>query len=370
MSKYDDFNKNEYENEASPVIVALIVALIVIGVIVGFVLVLNKDSFSVKNKKGPQTADVTKDDGYVDIDDYVSGSTRVSDDLDIWDEYLDTEEPSEEETPTTNEQEKTEPEKEVEKDLSEGGTKTKVVKDDGKEVWVNINKYLNPNVLDNSSFVLKNGRLSYYEKGEKTSYSGIIVDKNDDFVDFNKVKKDGIDFVLIKIGQRGYGTGNITIDERFYDNLKNAKDAGLHVGVLFSSQAVTKEEAEEEAQFVIDTLGEQSIDYPVCFYMDYVVNDKARIEELGPEQKGYVAKAFMDKIEENGINAIIYGDKEWLLCELNFTTISYYDILLDQEEDIPDFPYRFTMWKYATTDVSGVSGKSEVLISFVDYSVK
>ena len=46
MRKYDDFNKNEDENEASPVIVALIVALIVIGVIVGFVLVLNKDSFS------------------------------------------------------------------------------------------------------------------------------------------------------------------------------------------------------------------------------------------------------------------------------------------------------------------------------------
>ena len=198
----------------------------------------------------------------------------------------------------------------------------------------------------------------------------IIVDKNDDYIDYSKVKRDNIDFVLIKLGQRGYSTGTLTLDENFYTNLKNAKDAGLHAGVLFSSQAITKEEAEEEAQFVLDSLGEETIDYPVCFYMNYVPNDKARIENITPEERTMIAKAFMDKIGEAGHNSILYGNKEWLLCDMNYTTVSYYDILLDQEEDLPDFPYRIKMWKYATKDISGVSGKSELIISFIDYSVK
>ena len=365
----NNINDNDDENQIiTPYITALIVAVCLIALVLGIVLILNKDKINIKEKKHSSDTVTANMEGYIDVSEYVSGSNLVSGDLDIWDEYLDeegTQDTTEAETEEMTVDTVPEPE-----DPSKGGTKTKVVKKDGSEVWIDVNKYLKQNTLDNASFVLKNGRLSYYENGEKVSYSGIIIDKNDDYIDYNKVKKDNIDFVLIKLGQRGYSTGNITIDEKFYDNLKNAKDAGLHVGVLFSSQAVSKEEAEEEAQFVLDTLGENIIDYPVCFYMNYVSNDKSRVEDIGPEQKGFVAKSFMDKINEAGLNTVLYGDKEWLLCEMNYTSISYYDILLDEEEDIPDFPYRFTMWKYSTSDVSGVSGKSELIVSLVDYSVK
>lgn len=367
MREEDDFYKDDKDEDGKSLIgVALLFSFVVILGIVVVVLVINRDSLRFgKNKENATNKPAVE--GYVNLDDYISGNDIVSEDLDIWDEYLDKEEP-EEDLPVIEEEE--EEEENQEEDPSAGGTKTKVVKSDGSEIWVNINKYLAPNELDNAAFVLKDGRLDYYINGEKASKTGIIVDKNDEFIDFSKVRRDNIDFVLIKLGQRGYSTGNITLDENFYDNLKNAKDAGLHVGVLFSSQAINKDEALEEAQFVIDSLGEEKIDYPVCFYMDYVLNDKSRVEDITPEEKTLVARTFMDKINEAGMNTILYGDKEWLLCNMNYTSVSYYDILLDQEEDIPDFPYRFKMWKYATKDVSGVSGKSELLISFIDYSVK
>lgn len=365
MAYNDDFFEEEVEEDSKfPLFTAIVASVMLALIVVVIVLFINRDSIKI-NKKHEFVVKDNKYEGYVDLEEYISGSKLTSDDLDIWDEYLDDDEKEEEVYVEENKEEENK-----EEDLSQGGSKTKIVKDDGTEVWVNINKYINPNQLDNASFMQKNGRLAYYKDGEKISYSGIIVDKNDDFVDFSKVKRDNIDFVLIKIGQRGYSTGNISIDENFYDNLKNAKDAGLHVGLLFSSQAISVEEAEEEAQFVIDTLGEEKIDYPVCFYMDYVQNDKARVENIMSEQKSIIAKAFMNKIEEKGMNTILYGDKEWLLCNLNYTSVAYYDILLDQEEDLPDFPYRFTMWKYATKDVAGVSGKSELLMSLIDYSVK
>jgi len=369
MKKDDDFYRDEPDEAGRSLIgAALLFSGFAVVAILLVVILINREEFADLFKK-EETVSVKENKGYVDLDDYISGDDLVSDDLDIWNEYLENEDEE-----TSNDIEVTETidkeEEKVEEDLSAGGTKTKVIKSDGSEIWVNINKYLAPNELDNASFVLKNGRLYYYTEGEKASYTGIIIDKNDDYVDFAKVKRDNIDFVFIKLGQRGYNTGKITIDENFYTNLKNAKDAGLHVGVLFSSQAITKEEAEEEAQFVIDTLGEETIDYPVCFYMDYVSNDKARVEDITGEEKTLVARAFMDKIDQNGLNCIMYGDKEWLLCNMNYTSVSYYDILLDQEADIPDFPYRIKMWKYATDDIAGVSGKSELIISFIDYSIK
>ena len=366
MKKDDEFYKDEPDDTSKSMIgTALLFSGVIVLAIVFVVLLINKDNIRFSKKPDPEPEKPYS--GMVNLDDYVSGDTLVSDDLSIWDEYQDKDEDSKEED---NVDTPVEEEKNVEEDLSAGGTKTKVVKADGSEIWVNINKYLNKNELDNASFVLKNGRLDYYEEGEKTSYTGIIVDKNDDFVDYNKVKRDNIDFVIIKIGQRGYSTGNLTLDENFYTNYKNAKDAGLHVGVLFSSQAVTKEEAEEEARFVMEALKDTPIDYPVFYYMNFVKNDKARIEDITPEERTMVAKTFMDIIEDSGMNSIVYGNKEWLLCNLNFTTISYYDICLDDEEDLPDFPYGFKMWKYATKDVSGVSGKSEMIISFIDYTVK
>lgn len=373
MKKNDDFYNVEGENDdLNIVLVAVLASLIVIAVIVTGVVFFNRDK--IKNNKNDEItvanniSNTSPKEGYVNLDDYISGSDRISDDLNIWDEFLDDKEEIKDTVsniPDDYSEEEPQP-----KEETIDNTKTKVIKKDGSELYVNINQYLAKNELDNASFVLKNGRLSYYKDGEKVSYTGIIIDKNDDFVDFNKVKKDGIDFALIRLGQRGYGTGEITIDDNYYNNIKNARDAGLKVGVLFSSQAITVDEATEEAQFVIDTLGEEKIDYPVCFYMNYIDNDKSRIDGISSNQKSIIADTFCQKIKDAGMCSIVYGSKEWLLCDLNYTAVAGRDILLSQKEDIPDFPYRINMWEYAEDDVSGITGKSELIISFVDYSIK
>ena len=49
--------------------------------------------------------------------------------------------------------------------------------------------------------------------------------------------------------------------------------AGLHVGVYFFSQAVTEEEAVEEARFVLDCIAPYDITFPVVFDWDPVSSD-------------------------------------------------------------------------------------------------
>ncbi len=258
-----------------------------------------------------------------------------------------------------------------ENDPSKDGKHTKVVLRDGSEEWVTISQYLPKSELDFSNLVCKDDRMEYYIDGKKTSYLGIDISKYQDYIDFNKVKKDGIDFVMIRVGARGYGTGQITIDDYFFDNLKRATDAGLKVGVYFTSQAINTDEAIEEAQTVIDSIGEYKIDYPVALDMGFVDNDTARIEALSPNERTEIAKTFLDLISGSGFTGCIYGTKEWLIKEIEMSKLTAYDFWLTQEEDLPDYPYKFSMWQYKTKgSVDGVSGFVDLNISFVDYTEK
>lgn len=297
------------------------------------------------------------------VEDLLSGSTLTADDLDIWDEQP---------WNTVSEDEPEESSSVVEKnDPATDGLHTLIVHDNGTEEWVSINQYLARNDYDYSGLVYQRPLMKYYENNTRVSYAGVDISKTQDYVDFFELRRAGIDFVMLRLGQRGYSSGEITLDEYFMDNLKRASEAGLDVGVYFFSQAVTVEEAEEEAQFVIDTLSENKIQYPVVFAMDSIPNEVSRIDSLDKMERTNIALAFMDKIRENGYFSMIYGDKEWLIQKLSLGSMIGYDVWLSQEKDIPDYPYQFVMWQYTTHgSVAGIAGDANLNICFIDYSVK
>lgn len=297
------------------------------------------------------------------VEDLLSGSTLTADDLDIWEEHP---------VNTVSEDEPEVSSSIVEKnDPATDGLHTLIVHDNGTEEWVSINQYLARNNYDYSGLVYQRPLMKYYENNTRVSYAGVDISKTQDYVDFLELRRAGIDFVMLRLGQRGYSSGEITMDEYFMDNLKRASEAGLDVGVYFFSQAVTVEEAEEEAQFVIDTLSENKIQYPVVFAMDSIPNEVSRIDSLDKMQRTNIALAFMDKIRENGYFPMIYGDKEWLIQKLSLGSMIGYDVWLSQEMDIPDYPYQFVMWQYTTHgSIAGIAGDANLNICFIDYSVK
>lgn len=297
------------------------------------------------------------------VEDLLSGSTLTADDLDIWDERPG--DPAAENEPEESSSVV------VKDDPATDGLHTLIIHDNGTEEWVSINQYLARNDYDYSGLVYQRPLMKYYENNTRVSYVGVDISKTQDYVDFLELKRAGIEFVMLRLGQRGYSSGEITIDEYFMDNLKRASEAGLDVGVYFFSQAVTVEEAEEEAQFVIDTLSENKIQYPVVFAMDTIPNEVSRIDSLDKMERTNIALAFMDKIRENGYFPMVYGDKEWLIQKLSLGSMIGYDVWLSQEMDIPDYPYQFVMWQYTTHgSVAGIAGDANLNICFIDYSVK
>ena len=191
-------------------------------------------------------------------------------------------------------------EEEEEKDPSEDGNHIKVTYSDGKEEWIEVNQNLTANDYDFTKLMYEKPVMNYYVNGKKASYFGMDISKSQGVVDFNKFRKAGGDFVMLKLGGRGYSSGQVVIDEMFTEYAKSAVDADLHVGVYFFSQATTKAEAEEEAKFVIENLKGYKIKYPVAFRMETVGGDMTRVDDLSVKERTEVAQAFLEKVKAAG----------------------------------------------------------------------
>lgn len=341
-----------------------IVAIMALVLVVVFAQDNKKNNSHANSNQNTQQVKQKED---VSENDLISGSTLTADDLDIWDMY-----PEEESKEMVSGETKKEKEsEEIIEDPAEDGKHTKITYADGSEEWVLISPYLAKNTYDFTNLVSQSNIMKYYENGKKVSFLGADISKYQDYVDFAALKSAGVDYVMIRVGARGYSTGQITLDENFDDNMVRAKDAGLEVGVYFYSQAVNEAEAVEEANFVLEHLQNYEITYPVAFWMENISNDKARIDELGKNDRTTIARAFLNTVKDAGYIPMVYGTKEWLIKEVDLSKLSDYDIWLSQNGDIPDYPYRFSMWQYSSTgDIDGISGYADLNITFIDYSAK
>ena len=83
---------------------------------------------------------------------------------------------------------------------------------------------------------------AHYSNGDITAKKGIDVSKFQGDIDWNSVKNDGVEFVFIRLGFRGYESGKIVIDDNYEDNIIGCNDAGIDCGVYFFTEAKTEAE--------------------------------------------------------------------------------------------------------------------------------
>lgn len=310
-------------------------------------------------------------EGQEDIESLYMENKLRAEDLDFWNMYQEEGELVEVEKPTASPS--PEPSHEpTEEEMAADGMHVKVTHRDGEEEWVEISEDIPLYNYDFTNLKISGGRMAYYMDGEKQSFLGVDISKSSGEVDFEALKASGVDFVMIRLGSRGYESGLISIDEKFVSNITAAQAAGLEVGVTFLSQAVNVAEAVEEAAFVANNLITYKITYPVAFVMEYAANDDARIDFLDEEKKTQIAEAFLSEIERLGYRPILYGNTDWLLGELiPDELLADFDVWLNDQSPVPDYPYQFRMWRYSTDQkITGVENNAAYIISFVDYTRK
>ncbi len=217
--------------------------------------------------------------------------------------------------------------------------------------------------------VIQGARYSFGSDGKLAKSSGtmgIDVSKHNGNIDWNAVKNSGVSYVIIRCGYRGYSTGVLVEDPKFRTNIKGAKAAGLKVGAYFFSQAVNEVEAVEEASMAIDLVKGYGLNYPL--FLD-VEASGGRADGISRETRTAVCKAFCQTVQNSGISAGVYANKNWFTEKINTSSLTSYKLWLAQYASAPTYTAtRYDLWQYSSTGkVSGISTKVDMNISYVNY---
>lgn len=222
--------------------------------------------------------------------------------------------------------------------------------------------------LDAADFSRQEDGTIVYSGGKYLT--GIDVSAHQGEINWKKAAKQ-VDFAMIRVGYRGYTEGVLAEDSAFEYNIKHALKNGVQVGVYFFSQAVSPEEAREEAEYLLDAIKDYDVTLNVAYDwepIDNVEPGTARTEQVSEETVTQCASAFCDVIRKAGYQPALYcngmlGYLSYDLTELPDVEIwyAYYD------GDSPNFAYQIRMWQYTDSGkLDGVTGKVDYNLYFCD----
>ncbi|MEZ3479506.1 MAG: glycoside hydrolase family 25 protein [Lachnospiraceae bacterium] len=209
------------------------------------------------------------------------------------------------------------------------------------------------------------GLMQYVENGAVTSHKGIDVSKYQGTIDWSAVKEEGIEYAFIRLGLRGYESAKIVLDEYYEANMKGANSAGVAAGVYFFTQAVTVEEAKEEADFVIEHLAGYDVSCPVVFDVERISGGKGRADQLTKEERTDITIAFCEAVKAAGYTPMIYGNVVCFTRLLDMTKLNDYEKWYAFYDDYMYMPYNVSCWQYTEKGlVDGIPGNVDLNISF------
>lgn len=206
----------------------------------------------------------------------------------------------------------------------------------------------------------KDGRLTYSGKDFEVQ-TGVSVSQEQGKITWSRVKSGNADFAMIRCGVReSAGEEGIKEDERFVDNLTGASEAGMPMGITFLSRAVSVEEAEQEADFVLQYLTDFPLEMPVAFEWDA---SASRTKNVDSGTLTEIAGAFCGAIETAGFDSMVCLDPATAYTGCRLNALVDYPLWLSRTGDRPDFYYAFDMWKYTDKGkVNGISGSVDLSI--------
>lgn len=236
------------------------------------------------------------------------------------------------------------------------------------EIWITELDGVPVNKLDNNGFTADSNLKYYSENGKSASTEGIDVSSYSGDIDWKKVRESGIDFAMIRVGGRGYGeNGEMYTDERALEYINGAKAEGIKVGAYFFSQAISTEEAIEEADYVKTVLGDIKLDYPVAYDWEIIKDDDARTDNVSANQATECARAFCDRVKELGYTPILYSPSRELYFKYDLSRLADIDIWYCEYANVPTFYYEFSMWQYsATGTIDGIEGAVDLNVCFTN----
>ena len=176
---------------------------------------------------------------------------------------------------------------------------------------------------DNGSSSKLNIRVGYYK--------GIDVSTLNGDVNYNSIKSQGIDFVMIRSSYGWYDSYDAAAgkeygfqyDSKLYNNVKGAVENNVPFGIYHYSYARNTSEAALEAEYTINALKStgayaNSMSLPIA----YDVEDSKYQGSIDKETLTDIVITYCTKIREAGYQPMIYANKSWFVDHLNINRLN------------------------------------------------
>ena len=215
-------------------------------------------------------------------------------------------------------------------------------------------KYTGITYTHNSKF--KNKELVY----------GLDVSQHNGKINFKKAKRDGLEFVFIRVGYTGYtkSSFSLNLDKKYKTYIKDATKAGLKVGVYWYSQSTKVSEAKKEANALLKAIKGYSITMPVVFDYEFADTKKGRLDSAKISKTNMTANAlaFLNTVSNAGYDACIYASENFLEEHLYANQISSnFKVWLANYSSKTNYKGDYEFWQHtAKGRVSGMRGNVDI----------
>lgn len=190
---------------------------------------------------------------------------------------------------------------------------------------------------------------------------GIDVSHWQGTIDFNKVKSNGVDFVIIKAGGSDNGFYK---DKKFESYYKGAVDAGLHVGAYYfvGKNCTSKKDGVADAKRFMKIIKDKQFSFPVV--LDYEAPNA-----LDPKGNTAAAIGFCDTLESNKYYVSIYAsDISGFKDRLQIDKVDKYDKWVAKYSKEPTYVKNYGLWQYSSHGkLDGITGYVDLNVSYKNY---
>lgn len=175
---------------------------------------------------------------------------------------------------------------------------------------------------------------------------GLDISSYQNGINFDAIKNAGINFLILRAGFTGWGTGvNYNKDNCFENFYKQAKQYGIPVGAYWYSCANNYEKGVAEAKFMYENcLKGKQFEFPI-----YIDVEEDRHQKVGKTYVTSAIKGFCETLEKLGYYVGIYANLNYFNNYINTPALNMYDkwfAYWKKDLNKPSFPYGdYGLWQ-------------------------
>ncbi len=196
-------------------------------------------------------------------------------------------------------------------------------------------------------------------KNENTEI-GIDISEWQGEVDFNKLKEQGVEFVILRVGSTKGIDGEYFVDKRFKENIEKANKINMPVGIYFYSYADSKEKAIKDAKWILKQIKGYKVDLPIAFdWENWNFYNEFNLSFFGLTD---MANSFLDVFKKAGYEGMLYSSKSYLEQVWLKTD---YPVWLAHYVDKTNYAGNYQYWQMCSDGrVDGIHGDVDINIRY------